>query len=911
MNHGIPLRYPLLLALLCAIGCSGGHKSAPAEPGGEGTISAIYQQTLASLRAGNPDTDGDNLPDEIERTVTHTDPLKVDTDGDGVADNVEIFGDMTWSSTDLVLDKDKDGVIAALDKDDDGDGTNDGELVDSDADGIPNYLEMYGFTYDPLSGKPKLWDGVDHSVRYYKTDPNQRSTDQDPFDDLTEISGTNMDVSVTGPGDLPMVPALPEIVVRLEGYRVTLDQEITVTQTESLEKGSTWERSTGATHSNTTEHGWEVGYEAEAGFSFPGVSASVTFHANYSGSIANTNETTNSSSQGGSLVSTEEWAKATTTNPTEAARVKLFLRVYNQGSACASNVVPTLTLRVGGHNVATFQPGNSQVNLLEPGGSYPATPGVYWVVDTNQNGEPIYLTLNELRALESGAPVSVTMTQMAADVMRKNATTGAYENMGDWNEYRARCKSVSADLYFDVGDGNFVHTLVYADDRPTSPKVTLGDAFLWGIGGFTHSGIGITYADMEGLKKQMSLDGWTICVDGATYTANGFGQGVALPAGYNIFDLRLNSNSVIVAKAPRASVPGVIDEPEITYAYYDSGTGSVNAVVGDYNGVEKVEFMDKDGVLRTMTQDIPGSAFYAYYPLADVKNYPNSYAFSATEKVRVTNVKGQTAEQTLSGIYVTPKPSAPSIQWVCIDKVSTPDDPFLEAEIVPNVNAPIEWVQLFPNNPNYKPVELKPVDDAYRRPNRWWCSLKTIPEGGWSPMEVVAYVQPGIYATAKGPFPVEKPYHVGTAYLSAYFGWWATDEWTSWALNVDNSQTECFSWEEGWFSGDDYPRPRAADDVWIIWDNTVHSRWELRMNAGIQSLAVSDIPYDDITKSVAANLTLATVDQYAIQAGSVYVLRTSDGRLAKFMVTEAVGYDPSGACNRGLWATFKYMVFNP
>ncbi|MBK8573463.1 MAG: hypothetical protein IPN91_12690 [Holophagaceae bacterium] len=184
-----------------------------------------------------------------------------------------------------------------------------------------------------------------------------------------------MDVSVKGPGDLPMVPALPEIVVRLEGYRVTLNDAITVTQGRSVSKGTTWDASTTATHSRTREDNWEVGVEAEVGFEFPGVKASVKAHANYGGSIANTHETSNATSRGGSLVSTEEWSQATTTNPTEAAKIKLFLKVHNQGSACASNVVPTLTLRIGGHNVATFQPGENQVNLLEPGGTYPSTPG--------------------------------------------------------------------------------------------------------------------------------------------------------------------------------------------------------------------------------------------------------------------------------------------------------------------------------------------------------------------------------------------------------------------------------------------------------------------------------------------------------------------------------------------------------
>ena len=134
---------PMLFALLCALGCGGRSSSAPPATGGL-TISQVYDKSLASLRAGNPDTDGDGIPDDVERDILHTDPLKVDTDGDGLFDNAEVFGHMKWGEKDPVPDKNGNGRIAALDQDDDGDGVNDGERVDSDGDGIPNYLEFYG-----------------------------------------------------------------------------------------------------------------------------------------------------------------------------------------------------------------------------------------------------------------------------------------------------------------------------------------------------------------------------------------------------------------------------------------------------------------------------------------------------------------------------------------------------------------------------------------------------------------------------------------------------------------------------------------------------------------------------------------------------------------------------------------------
>lgn len=908
MNINYKWSLLILACLSLGLGCGGGGGSASGGGGTNGgtslTIASVYEKTIASLRAGHPDTDGDGIPDDVETTILHTDPYAVDTDKDGIPDNVEVFGVKAWTAADLVSDANKDGVIAALQQDDNGDGVNDGDLVDTDGDGIPDYMELYGYTWDTLTGKPKLWNG-DHAVRYFKSDPYQRSTDQDPFDDLTEASGANMDVSVKSPGDLPMVPALPEIVVRLEGYRVTLKKQITVTQGRTIEDGTTWDSTTTATHSRTREDNWEVGVTASAEFSFPGVKASVEVHANYGGSISNTNETSNAVSQGGSRVTAQEWSQATTTDPTQAAEIKLFLKVYNQGTACASNVVPTLALRIGGHNIATFQPGQSQINLLEPAGTYPSTPGVFWVVDTTQNGTPIYLTLNELRALESGAPVSLTMTQMAADVMRMNKTTGAYESLGDWNEYMVRCRAVCADLYFDVGDGTFVHSLVYADRRPTAPRVTLGDAFLWGVGGYVNDGLGFAYQDLAGMQKAMKLDNWTICLDGGTFAANGLVKGEALPAGYNIFDMRLNPNSVIIARAPRPVVPnGSTIESDIFYAYYDSGSGSVNAVVDDYNGVTKVEFIDGKGNARTMNRDLVGSDFFVYYPLADYASYPNGYAFTGTEQIRVTNIKGTVRDRPLSGIYVPPEPVKPTIEWAVIDDVTIAGNPFLETQITEGVNAPVDWVKLFfPDDPSYPVIELGKVVDDYKRPYVWTCSLKDVTPSVWPRMVLVAHTEKGLYTEKKGGFSVERPYNMGEQYINAYYGWYWDDDWSQNTLDLDTNLIGGFGWEEG----DGVPWPAANYELFTWWQG----EWKLFM-WGIPSVPVTDLPYDQITKAHAAEYlkdVTTTGAQYAIKLGDTFVVRTSAGRLAKVRITDYAPYDPSGAYNRAIWVRVKYMVF--
>jgi hypothetical protein len=53
------------------------------------------------------DTDGDGVPDGIERDVTHTDPHNQDTDGDGLTDGLEVF---RFKTNPLSTDSDNDGL---------------------------------------------------------------------------------------------------------------------------------------------------------------------------------------------------------------------------------------------------------------------------------------------------------------------------------------------------------------------------------------------------------------------------------------------------------------------------------------------------------------------------------------------------------------------------------------------------------------------------------------------------------------------------------------------------------------------------------------------------------------------------------------------------------------------------------
>lgn len=556
--------------------------------------------------AASGDTDNDGVKNTVE-TFLGMNPDSFDSDRDGMYDFNELFSAASFNDYDLIPDGDGDAEIAPLDTDDNGDGVHDGELIDSDLDGIPNYLEYYGYTYNWLTDEFLMWDDddidPDFTVDYYKTDPLQPSTDQDPYGDGMETSGLLMDQSVEKPGDSPMVPACPDIVVRLEGYQVTLNADIEDALGGSESKGKSWTRETSQSHTSTTEHHWDVSISTEMEMKFgifPEPKVSVT--ASAGGSYSSSNTTGTSTAEGTSV--TEEWNWSTTrsTNPTEAAAVKLFVKVYNKGTAAASNIIPTLTLTVGRHPVATFEQGNAQINLLPPGGVYPASDGVYWIIDSIDTGtgvSPIYLTLDELKAFESGAPISIEVTQMLAQVAAMNEQ-GYWEYVGDWGEYMSRVDAVSADIYIDGGDGNPVNYRVYADDDPSAPVVTLGDALIWAAGARdVGSTILIDYKLLDGSWIELDLDNLRFMFDDVTWNTIQENQTGGI---FGLTDIPLTPGAVIIGKAPPTPP---LDKPQIHWAGYDSENNTVYSSVSDYFAVDAVYFVDTnpDGTQFEMTYD--------------------------------------------------------------------------------------------------------------------------------------------------------------------------------------------------------------------------------------------------------------------------------------------------------------------
>jgi len=549
--------------------------------------------------AASGDLDSDGVKNAVE-TMLAMNQDDFDSDHDGMYDFNELFTEASYGAYDLVPDADGDGIIAPSDTDDNADGIHDGELVDSDKDGVPNYLEYYGFTYNWLTGKYLKYDAQDvendFTVPYFKTDPMQPSSDQDPYGDGMEVSGLLMDQSVQEPGDSPMVPACPDIVVRLSGYEVTLNAEIQDSKGGSASKEKSWNRDTQQSSSFSTEHKWEVkaGYKMIIGKEY---GHEISVEGTLGGVYKTDNTTATTVGTGSSLSETWDWSTTSSSNTSQTAKIRLFLKVQNNGTASASNIIPTLTLTIGSKPVTTFTPGNSQINILPPGDIYPPGAGNFWVVDSNSSGEPIYLSLDELKLIETGAPITLSIPQMQASVAALN-DQGYWEYVGDWGEFMARVDAVSANLYIDGGDGNPIDYKVYADDGSSSPKVTLGDAFIWAAGAEETGGsIFVNYKLPDGSSTKVDIQNFQFSFDPVTWAT--IQDNLSGGDTFSLMDIPLKPGAVIVGKAPPQPP---LDKPQIHWACYDKEADMVYAGVTDYFSVDEVWL---DSSLIPGTKDFP------------------------------------------------------------------------------------------------------------------------------------------------------------------------------------------------------------------------------------------------------------------------------------------------------------------
>lgn len=856
-----PTRAAALAALLLTLGtgCSGGSGATEARVPTRGEV-------YAALVAASPlDSDRDGLPDEVEarfRALLGTDPASADSDGDGVDDAAEVFG-AGWLYLRTGGAAGALGTAVRAGPADDPAIPHEALTADSDGDEVPDYLEFAGYRFDwAVSGFVLDPAGA-------RTDPTQFSTDQDAYSDGMEVSGIGMDVAVQAPGDDPLVPAYPDISVELTGYTVTLNTPVTTTTGGAIDEGSTWSRSVEQTHAQAFEAGIEVSPKAEIGLNL-----SFSVETTFKFSSTTTDTSSSAVAVGSSLNRNVNWNEARTTDPTKAAKVKLYLRVRNRGVAPAASVVPTLSLRIGGADIATFEPPNLSVAMLLPGGVFPPDEGVSWVVDEVEPGRELMLTDWELRALESGAPVTIAVAQKRAEVLRLD-DRGAWTRVGDVNDYLARILSASADLFVDVGtgpdgeEGQFIHRRVAADDTATAPVVTLRDALALSMGfrqdpdgryslelPLRSGAVERVYlrrgeqADPEHPGATIATDDgdWRWVVDPITLARNDVLPGPGLDID-TLLDMRLGPLSRVSLRAPRQ-----VDEPGpgIHSAYaVPSGDGyRIVACVSDYDGIGRVLFVHASGATTPLENDGRGPWFFSI-DLDEASAGDLSRAFLRAESTRRQEVPGPDgstvleplrAEVPLTVVYRA-VPRAPVFSSATYDpatrviyvQVRPGSDPVATGDEITSVE--VFYDTSATGTPIWKALELDPVANRFEDPYGYTANLAgiTVP---LSKQRLVAQTSRLLYRAVPLPSLVGI-YTSGTgAVLHAEFDYTATDDWLIGLAELEKNDPSLKYF--GWYEQTPYVGAAALLDHWkaLVSPNFNPALWT-------SPLGLADVYYRD------------------------------------------------------------------
>ncbi len=481
--------------------------------------------------------------------------------------------------------------------------------VDDDGDGIDNALEVNGFTYNALDGL-QAWNG-DVSVKYFKTDPLRWSTDGDPYSDYMEATEINMPSAVPFPERHPLVAARPVIIIGMEDYDVNILGEITNTTGGSLTGSYTNETS------QTTEKGGEVsvsgGWSAKDGLSF---GASVT------GTYSRSNSTTKSSTNGfGS-----DWNSTRSTNPNEAASLTLRIYMQNLGSAAAREVVPTFNLVIGNKTIATITP-NQQAELLAAKGfnesRYPTNSGTIVIEKDNSNND-ILLTMDELRAIQLGAPLSLVVTQVSAKVTKWNQELKEYKNL-PWADFVGEIDPVVVNLKGNIGEENFDY------------QVYVGENF---------NDLGQTFEDVLSLVFNVDKSSGETLIEGRKYPdewlVSTTSQDVidkwdSLGRPNNLLDFNMFRNTYMILFSS-----GSQPEPEVNMAIYGPNLKKVyvSASGGNFPIKSVVAKVTIGGVEREVPLVADENSFFSNEVPFESEAKPNG-------QVIVTNISDR---ETVSGI---------------------------------------------------------------------------------------------------------------------------------------------------------------------------------------------------------------------------------------------------------------------
>jgi len=498
---------------------------------------------------------------------------------------------------------------------------------DLDGDGILNNYERDGYYFE--NGRIEKWYG-NSSIPYFKTDMNHYSTDGDPYNDYEEVSGVSLDRTIAKPGNHPLVPAEPDIRVKLHSYDVTAKKVIT--DSEGNSTGETWTNE--MTEVDMQAHTGSVEVSLSSTWSFgteTGTEVSVGVTTGYSG----THEWGTEKSVGATGESEFQWENAVEVDTSDAADLAFKLSYENIGTATAYNIQPTFNIKIGNTLVATVKP-SQVIGSLKPGEN--TSP---FIVDSAQSSEMqsanISVGLAELKALQLGMPVTIEVIGVSANVAKYDKDTGEISTDERWDYYKNTIDSISAtivlesDIPLESNGQKRKVAKIFAGTVNYNPQMTVREALVTCFDAYQDE-VGDVY-----INDMKVTSDWRYYISRDASALNGV---------TNILDFVLKPEDKVLIRC--FGTESNVKKPEILWADYSEDLRYVKAVIkeGDFDIREVLATVSVNNSIQTVKLELSQNGLYyiniiPFAVPADTSYQAIAKVFDSDENVKNQDSNGQ------------------------------------------------------------------------------------------------------------------------------------------------------------------------------------------------------------------------------------------------------------------------------
>lgn len=542
---------------------------------------------------------------------------------------------------------------------------------DIDRDGIPDAWEINGYTV--VEGVIMPFDEELHTVKYV-TNPNEKSTDGDPYSDFMEVTGIGMDQSVKAPGNNPLVPAYPKIEF------VPTSVDVVPSKTNSTDKSvnnglSTTQNvtsvnlntdTTGGYRKENTDSRLEIGSKYSANSLSGEAYVGTYYKMDQSGGVTwnSRNAATNEAKkiQGNKYSESTKYTDIDTTVVDTTNYAYLTVNGYyrNLGTATAYDVRPHLSLRIAGEEkvdlpelgedgegsknnstditVRSFEvTSNQRPKLIGPDVNYPANGNIALsLTESGSSVAPEDIVLNKAQAekLQLGYPFKVNGTY------RSYVASDKKNSEDRWSYYINKIDKRSATITLALPNQVPIERKIYAGND--KQKMNLLDALKVLFNAESKESNGRTNLVIDGEEITPNLySEWGIRVQGKQGEASGkapldkFIAGLSGATGYEDIILQPETNIYIYKKDNAAKA-------SILSSYYNPNDNKIYAVViPGTEQTKEVKAKIKDETEKELTlKKVEGENFkFVSQPVYNISTTYNNELIAVSESQQESKAK--------------------------------------------------------------------------------------------------------------------------------------------------------------------------------------------------------------------------------------------------------------------------------